>query len=63
MLWPLHAATPGEHMTRKQLEVYREDAKAKLSWAKRHGGNREVLDVLRLHIDRLSEKIEQLAPR
>jgi hypothetical protein len=49
-------------MTRKQLEVYREDAKAKLSWAKRHGGNRE-LDVLRLHIDRLSEKIEQLAPR
>jgi hypothetical protein len=56
-----HAATPGEHMTRKELEVYREDAKAQLSWAKRHGGNRELLDVLRLHIDRLSEKIEQLA--
>jgi hypothetical protein len=50
-------------MTRKQLEVHREDVKAQLSWAKRHGGNRELLDVLRLHIDRLSEKIEQLAAR
>jgi hypothetical protein len=43
--------------------VHREDAKAQLSWAKRHGGDRELLDVLRLHIDRLSEKIEQLAAR
>ena len=50
-------------MTRRQLEVHLEDAKAQLSWAKRHGGDRELLDVLRLHIDRLSEKIEQLAPR
>jgi hypothetical protein len=50
-------------VTRRQLEVHREDAKAQLSWAKRHGGDRELLDVLRLHIDRLSEKIEQLAAR
>jgi hypothetical protein len=48
-------------VTRRQLEVHLEDAKAQLSWAKRHGGDRELLDVLRLHIDRLSEKIEQLA--
>jgi hypothetical protein len=49
-------------MTRRELEVYREDAKAQLSWAMRHGGTRELLDVLRLHIDRLSEAIEQLSP-
>jgi hypothetical protein len=50
-------------MTRKQLEVHREDVKAQLNWAMCHGGGRELLDVLRFHIDRLSEKIEQLAPR
>jgi hypothetical protein len=49
-------------MTRRELEVYREDAKAQLGWAMRHGGTRELLDVLRLHIDRLSEAIEQLSP-
>jgi hypothetical protein len=49
-------------VTRRQLEVYREDAKAQLSWAMRHGGNRELLDAQRFHIDRLSEKIEQLTP-
>jgi hypothetical protein len=49
-------------MTRRELEVYREDAKAQLSWAVRHGGTRELLDVLRLHIDRLSGEIEQLSP-
>jgi hypothetical protein len=48
-------------MTRRELEVYREDAKAQLSWAVRHGGTRELLDVLRLDIDRLSEEIEQLS--
>jgi hypothetical protein len=49
-------------MTRRELEVYREDTKAQLSWAMRHGAGRELLDVLRLHIDRLSEAIEQLSP-
>jgi hypothetical protein len=49
-------------MTRRELEVYREDAKAQLCWAVRHGGTRELLDVLRLHIDRLSEEIEQSSP-
>jgi hypothetical protein len=49
-------------MTRRELEVYREDARAQLSWAMRHGGTRELLDVLRLHIDRLSDAIEQLSP-
>ena len=50
-------------MTRRQLEVHREDVKAQLSWAMRHGGDRELLDMLRLHIDRISRKIEQVAPR
>jgi hypothetical protein len=50
------------HVTRRQLEVYREDATAQLSWARRHGADRELLDVLCSHIDRLSAKIEQLPP-
>jgi hypothetical protein len=49
-------------MSRRELEVYRDDAEAQLSWARRHGADRELLDVLRSHIDRLSEKIDQLAP-
>jgi hypothetical protein len=49
-------------MMRRELEVFREDTKAQLSWARRHGAGRELLDVLRLHIDRLSEAIEQLSP-
>jgi hypothetical protein len=49
-------------MTRRELEVFREDTKAQLSWARRHGAGRELLDALRLHIDRLSEAIEQLSP-
>jgi hypothetical protein len=49
-------------VTRRELEVYREDAEAQLSWARRHGGTPELLDVLRSHIDRFSEKIEQLTP-
>jgi hypothetical protein len=46
-------------MTRRELEVYREGAKVQLSWARRRGAGRELLDVLRLHIDGLSEAIEQ----
>jgi hypothetical protein len=49
-------------VTRRQLEVFREDAEAQLSWARRHGADRELLDVLRVHIDRLSAKMEQLTP-
>jgi hypothetical protein len=49
-------------VTRRQMEVYREDAEAQLSWARRHGADRELLDVLRVHIDRLSAKMEQLTP-
>jgi hypothetical protein len=49
-------------MSRRQLEVYREDAEAQLSWARRHGADIELLDVLRSHIDRLSERMEQLTP-
>jgi hypothetical protein len=49
-------------MTRRELEVYREDAKAQLSWAMRHGGTRELLEALRLHIDRLTKAIEELSP-
>jgi hypothetical protein len=48
-------------MTRRELECFREDTKAQLSWARRHGAGRELLDALRLHIDRLSEAIEQLS--
>jgi hypothetical protein len=46
-------------MTRRELNVYRDDAK--LSWARRHGAGRELLDVLRLKIDRLSQEIERLS--
>ena len=49
-------------MTRRELEVFREDTKAQLSWARRHGAGRELLDALRLHIDRLSDAIERLSP-
>jgi hypothetical protein len=48
-------------MTRRELDVYRDDAKAQLSWARRHGAGRELLDVLRLKIDRLSQEIERLS--
>jgi hypothetical protein len=47
-------------MTRREMEVFRDGAKAQLSWARRHSADRELLDVLRLHIQ-LSEEIEQRA--
>jgi hypothetical protein len=47
-------------MTRRELEVFRQGAKAQLIWARRHGADRELLDVLGFHIH-LSEEIEQLA--
>jgi hypothetical protein len=57
----VEAGTAGRiRMTRRELEVFREGAKAQLRWARRHGADRELLDVLRFHIA-LSEEIEQLA--
>jgi hypothetical protein len=37
----------GTAMDRRQLEVHREHARAQLSWAIRHGGDPELLDLIR----------------
>ena len=52
----------GTAMDRRQLEVHREHARAQLSWAIRHGGDPELLDLIRFQIDRLSARIGLLTP-
>src|SRR6516162_8382758 len=52
----------GTPMDRRQLEVHREHARAQLSWAIRHGGDPELLDLIRFQIDRLSARIGLLTP-
>jgi hypothetical protein len=52
----------GTAMDRRQLEVHREHARAQLSWAIRHGGDPELLDLIRFQIDRLSARIMLMAP-
>jgi hypothetical protein len=47
----------GRAMDRRQLEVHREHVRAQLSWAIRHGGDRELLNLIQSQIDRLSERI------
>jgi hypothetical protein len=46
-------------MTRKQLEQLRERVKAQTRWAVLHGGDQELLDLLRVESDRLSAMIGQ----
>jgi hypothetical protein len=46
-------------MTRKQLEQQREGVEAQMRWAVLHGGDQELLDLLRVESDRLSVMIGQ----
>jgi hypothetical protein len=49
-------------MTRKQLEQQRERVEAQMRWAVIHGGDQELLDLLRLESDRLFAMICQFIP-
>jgi hypothetical protein len=46
-------------MTRKQLEQQSEGVKAQMRWAALHGGDQELLDLLRVEGDRLSAMTRQ----
>jgi hypothetical protein len=46
-------------MTRQQLEQLREGVEAQMRWAVLHGGDQELLDLLRVESDRLSVMIGQ----
>jgi hypothetical protein len=46
-------------MTRRQLEQQRERVEAQMRWAVVHGGDQELLDLLRLERDRLFAMIGQ----
>jgi Fe-S cluster biogenesis protein NfuA len=46
-------------MNRKQLEQLRECVKAQMRWAVLHGGDQELLDLLRFESDRLLAMIGQ----
>jgi hypothetical protein len=48
-------------MTRKQLEQQRECVEAQLRWAVLHGGDQELLELLRVESDRLFVMIEKCA--
>jgi hypothetical protein len=45
-------------MTRYQFEQQRERVEAQLRWALLHGGDQELLDLLRVESDRLFAMIE-----
>ena len=49
-------------MTRKQVEEQREGVKAQMRWAVLHGGDEELLDLLRVESGRLSAMIGQCHP-
>jgi hypothetical protein len=49
-------------MAREQLERQRERVKAQMHWAVVHGGDQELLDVLRLEGDRLFAMVSQFIP-
>jgi hypothetical protein len=46
-------------MFRKQLERQREGVEAQMRWALLHGGDQELLDVLRIESERLLAMIKQ----
>jgi hypothetical protein len=48
-------------MTRRQLEQLRECVKAQMRWALAHGGDQELLDLLRIGSDRLFLTIEAMS--
>jgi len=44
-------------MNKEQLEQKRKGVEAQLRWAEIHGGDQELLDLLRCECDRLSVKM------
>jgi hypothetical protein len=50
-------------MNRKQLEQLREGVEAQMRWAVLHGGDQELLDLLRIESDRLFVTIGQCPDR
>jgi hypothetical protein len=44
-------------MTRKQLQQLRAGVEAQMRWAVLHGGDHELLELIRIHRDRLSAMI------
>jgi hypothetical protein len=48
-------------MTRTQLERQREGVEAQIRWAILHGGEQELLDLLRIQSDRLCVMIHVTA--
>jgi hypothetical protein len=49
-------------MTGKQLKQQREGVEAQMRWAVLHGGDQELLDLLRVESDRLFAMIGQCHP-
>jgi hypothetical protein len=50
-------------MTRQQLELLLHGVERQMRWATVHGGNQELLDLLRDGSDRLSMAIDQRSPK
>jgi hypothetical protein len=50
-------------MTREQLEQQRQGVEAQMRWAVLHGGDQELLDLLRVEMEHLSVKISQFPVR
>jgi hypothetical protein len=48
-------------MTRQQLELLWQGVERQMGWAAVHGGDQELLDLLRNESDRLSTTIDQCA--
>jgi hypothetical protein len=61
MLWSSQVALQRreDEMTRKQLEQQRKFIEAQMRWASLYGGDQELLDLLRVQSDRLSEMVGQ----
>jgi hypothetical protein len=49
-------------MTRQRLELLWHSLERQIRWAAAHGGDQELLDLLRHESDRLSATIDQCAP-
>jgi hypothetical protein len=49
-------------MTRQRLELLWHSVERQIRWAAAHGGDQELLDLLRHESDRLSTTIDQCAP-
>jgi hypothetical protein len=49
-------------MTRQRLELLWQGVERQIRWAAVHGGDQELLDLLRDESDRLSTTVDQYAP-